>query len=262
MFLNCASVVPETLQEDTANYVCYNDGLYPDMEDCVRFYECVSGKSTSLTCPSELVYNERTKTCDVMKNVPECNYVMRDDTINVINQNGAESEFDMRNLDDENDDKFSNVQVINEGKSVVEAISYQAMPIDKTFDFTQQELTFKRPKQKNDIKEHETHYNEKPQELKEQNKEQGAGDYLVFKDVKKELETKREKIDEEKKSETATNNLKIFEMTNHNDGELFGCCFQQNKTEQIFKNINLHHDPSFWGPIYSMKLIPNYIPFN
>ena len=228
MFTNsgCFAVVPQPLQENAADYVCHNDGFYPDMEDCARFYECVSGKPTSLTCPNGLVYNEQTKTCDVMKNVPECNYVVRDDTMHFIN-NGLESEFHMKNL---NDDRFNNVQVINEGKSVVEAFSHQSMPIDKTFDFTQQELNFQRPHQKNDIKDHETHYNEDPQKLKEKNEEQETRDYLVFKDVKKELETKRGKLNEEKKSETATSNFKIFEMTNHNDGEPFRFYFLQNKT--------------------------------
>ena len=195
------------------------------MEDCARFYECVNGKLTSLTCPSGLVYNEQTKTCDVLKNVPECNYVMRDDTVHVINS-GVESEFQTRDLDDENsDDKYGNVQVINEGKSVVEAFSHRAMSIDKTFDFTQKESNFQRPNQKNDNKDHETHYNEELQKSKEPNYEKETRDYLVFKDVKKELETKGEKLDEEKRSETATNNVKVFGMTNHNDGELFVRCF-------------------------------------
>ena len=136
------------LEDHTStNYICPSDGFYPDMEDCVKFYECVSGKPTPLSCSNGLVYNEQTKACDVMKNVPECNYVMSDDTIHTID-NGVESNFLSSDLDSENDDKFGNVQVINEGKSVVEVFNHRAMPIDKTFDFTQQELKFAKAKPK------------------------------------------------------------------------------------------------------------------
>ena len=49
------------------------------MEDCAKFYECINGKITRLNCSQELVFNEKTHTCDVMKNVPECNYVISDE---------------------------------------------------------------------------------------------------------------------------------------------------------------------------------------
>ena len=208
------------LEEDTSiNYISHNDGFYPDMEDCAKFYECVSGKPTPFSCSNGLVYNDQTKACDVMKNVPECNYVMREETIQSID-NGVESNFHSRGLDGENYDKFGNVQVINEGKSVVEAFNHRAMPIDKTFDFTQQELNLQRPNQKNDIEDRETQFTEEPEKPEEPNNEQEFRDYLVFKDVKKELETKRE-IAKEKERETAANNLQTYGMTNHNDGNIY-----------------------------------------
>ena len=63
-----------------------------------------------------------------------------------------------------------------------------------------------RPNQKNDIDDQETRFKEEPEKPEEPNNEQETRDYLVFKDVKKELETKREKA-KEKERETATNNL-------------------------------------------------------
>ena len=195
------------------------------MEDCAKFYECVSGKPTPLSCSNGLVYNEQTKACDVMKNVPECNYVIRDDTIQSID-NGVESNFLSNDLDSENHDKFGNVQVINEGKSVIEAFNHKTIPIDKTFDFTQQELNFQRQNKKNDIEEQEIQFKEEPEKSEEpSNNEHEIRDYLVFKDVKKELETKRE-IAKEKERETATNNLQTYGMTNHNDGNIYVHFFQ------------------------------------
>ena len=86
------------------SFKCSRDGLFPDMEDCSRFYECFNRKITHLTCSQGLVFNEKTQTCDVMKNVPECNYSISDEVVEVTQE---------RDSSDPNDEDGSESDVLN-----------------------------------------------------------------------------------------------------------------------------------------------------
>ncbi len=69
------------------------------MEDCARFYECVSGRATHLTCAAGLAFNAVTSSCDVTKNVPECDYEMG-------NAPETEAEPEMNSVSDAKDDEL------------------------------------------------------------------------------------------------------------------------------------------------------------
>ena len=47
--------------------------VYPDLEDCSRYYHCSNGYSYLQRCPRGTVFNRQLKTCDFPQNVfPPC----------------------------------------------------------------------------------------------------------------------------------------------------------------------------------------------
>ncbi|XP_078585736.1 uncharacterized protein LOC144867557 [Branchiostoma floridae x Branchiostoma japonicum] len=52
------------------------DGNYADPEDCSKYYTCSNGIATSMPCPPDLYYNEKTDRCDYLQNV-NCDRIPR-----------------------------------------------------------------------------------------------------------------------------------------------------------------------------------------
>ena len=56
-----------------ATFACTQAGMFADPEDCQKFFRCSTNlEALQITCPGNLVYNERSGECDFPANVPEC----------------------------------------------------------------------------------------------------------------------------------------------------------------------------------------------
>merc|ERR1712055_473084 len=62
--LVAAQVVPEQSEE----FECEEDGLYPDPEDCNKFYNCGHGTAWKQECQEGLVFNPNKGQCDFPDN--------------------------------------------------------------------------------------------------------------------------------------------------------------------------------------------------
>ena len=72
--LAAGSIISPALAADST--ICTEEGLFPDPDDCTKFYRCVKidGKFTisEYSCPSGLLFNPEIMICDYRYNVPEC----------------------------------------------------------------------------------------------------------------------------------------------------------------------------------------------
>ncbi|CDW54995.1 Acidic mammalian chitinase [Trichuris trichiura] len=50
-------------------FQCPSDGLFPDPQSCNNFYQCAGGTAFKMQCPSGLMFNPKTSSCDYSSNV-------------------------------------------------------------------------------------------------------------------------------------------------------------------------------------------------
>ena len=71
---------------------CESHGIYPDEQDCRRFFQCYDREVRLVYCPEGLVFNSRKFLCDMPGNVPWCRTDFRYETIKNNNKRIADEE--------------------------------------------------------------------------------------------------------------------------------------------------------------------------
>uniref|UniRef100_A0A5S6QI64 Chitin-binding type-2 domain-containing protein n=1 Tax=Trichuris muris TaxID=70415 RepID=A0A5S6QI64_TRIMR len=66
-----ASTTPPatTTTSPAGPFQCPSDGLFPDPQSCSNYYQCSGGIAFKMNCPTGLMFNPKTSTCDYASNV-------------------------------------------------------------------------------------------------------------------------------------------------------------------------------------------------